>query len=121
MEKLEYSKTENSINEPNYNSKKNFDNSNKIYNFQNNINTNKNIINNKNNEINNKNYLKEINSIIDTKLNFDYSSLLNNSELSLKNSLSNLDQFRINHDEDNNNNNNKIKNNKVVDNKNNLL
>ena len=110
LDKLEYSKTENSINDQNNNLSKN-----KNSNYQN---YNKNNINDNNN---NQNF--NINSIIETKLNFDYSSLLNNSELSLKNSLSNLDKYRIDHEQENNIINEKIKNNNTAsnDNKNNLI
>ena len=109
FEKLEYSKTERSIIEPNENQKKNFENSNKELNFQ----------NNKNNEpINNNNYLRDVNILSEAKLNFDYSNLLNSSELSLKNSISNLDKYRINHNEENNNINNKVISNNNNNNKN---
>ena len=105
FEKLEYSKTERSIIEPNENLKKNFENNNKEFNFQN---TNKNIepTNNRNN------YMRDINILSEAKLNFDYSNLLNSSELSLKNSIPNLDKYRINHNEENIDINNKIINNK---------
>ena len=104
FEKLEYSKTERSIIEPNDNLKKNFENNNKEFNFQN---TNK--INEPTN--NRNNYMRDINILSEAKLNFDYSNLLNSSELSLKNSIPNLDKYRINHNEENNDINNKISSN----------
>ena len=113
LDKLEYSKTENSIIEPNNNNEKNK--------FQNNnVNNIPNINSNKINEINNNNnYIKDINIITEAKLNFDYSSLLNNSTQSIKNSLSNLDKYRINYNQENkniNNNNNNIENKNVLNN-----
>ena len=104
FEKLEYSKTERSIIEPNDNLKKNFENNNKEFNFQ----------NNKNNEPtnNSNNYMRDINILSEAKLNFDYSNLLNSSELSLKNSIPNLDKYRINHNEEYNDINNKVVSNK---------
>ena len=110
FEKLEYSKTERSVIEPNENKKKNFENNNKEFNFQ----------NNQNNELtnNNNNYLREINILSEAKLNFDYSNLLNSSELSLKNSISDLDKYRIKHNEENKDINNKIinSNNNIINN-----
>ena len=81
-------RAENSIIEPkNENiNKKNLDN----------INNNINIITKQENK---KDYnFKEFSALKEAKLNFDYSSLLNNSQSSLKTSLSNLDKFKNNND-----------------------
>ena len=60
------------------------------------INNNINIITKKENK---KDYnFKEFSALKEAKLNFDYSSLLNNSQSSLKTSLSNLDKFKNNND-----------------------
>ena len=60
------------------------------------INNNINIITKQENK---KDYnFKEFSALKDAKLNFDYSSLLNNSQSSLKTSLSNLDKFKNNND-----------------------
>ena len=108
IEKLEDNKKENQIIEP-----KNFQKIN-IDNINNNINNNNNKnINNKSSI--NQNLIKEINSLTETKLNFDYSSLLNNSEFSLKESFSNLDKFMNDNGTDNNNKkNNEQMNNAVL-------
>ena len=61
-----------------------------------NINNNINIITKQENK---KDYnFKEFSALKEAKLNFDYSSLLNNSQSSLKTSLSNLDKFKNNND-----------------------
>ena len=60
------------------------------------INNNINIITKQENK---KDYnFKEFSALKEAKLNFDYSSLLNNSQSSLKTSLSNLDKFKNNND-----------------------
>ena len=105
LDKFECSKTENSNNEP-----KNEKNNNIINDKDNGL-DNKymneiiKIKKEKNNNINNDN-MKEFNILKEAKLNFDYSSLLNNSQSSLKTSISNLDKYR-------NNNQNENKDNKV--------
>ena len=105
LDKFECSKTENSNNEP-----KNEKNNNIINDKDNGL-DNKymneiiKIKKEKNNNINNDN-MKEFNILKEAKLNFDYSSLLNNSQSSLKTTISNLDKYR-------NNNQNENKDNKV--------
>ena len=111
LDKLEYSRTENSIIEPK---------TEKNNNIQNNVINNNN--KKENNGMNGNNKIKKeegskgdeikigLDSIKETKLNFDYSSLLNNSQSSLKTSFSNLDKFRINNDKSDNNQNNKENN-----------
>ena len=80
LDKLDSNKIENSITELK-NSQKNTNNINNIEN--NNINDNTNINKKNNNNIRiNQNINKEIDSFTNTKLNFDYSSLLDNSDLS---------------------------------------
>ena len=88
LDKIDYSRTENSIIEP-----KNENINKKILeDVKNNINTNL------KKEIKNDNNIKEISVLKDAKLNFDYSSLLNNSQSSLKTSLSNLDKYKNNNE-----------------------
>ena len=95
LDKLEYSRTENSIIEPK-NSVKNIDDLNNI-NFNKNLeNNNTKQIQNVKSEKNKDNNKTDYNVLKEAKLNFDYSSLLNNSQSSLKTSLSNLDKFKIN-------------------------
>ena len=88
LDKIDYTRTENSIIEP-----KNENINRKILeDVKNNIN------NNIKKEIKNGNNIKEISVLKDAKLNFDYSSLLNNSQSSLRTSLSNLDKFKNNNE-----------------------
>ena len=92
-------KNQNSIIEPkNDNNKNNNDNNNNLQNL------NVKEINNENNNIKDFSILKE------AKLNFDYSSLLNNSEISLKTSITNLDKYKINNNKANSTENNKVQN-----------
>ena len=102
LDKLEYSRTENSIIEPK-NSVKNIDDLNNI-NFNKNLeNNNTKQIQNVKSEKNKDNNKTDYNVLKEAKLNFDYSSLLNNSQSSLKTSLSNLDKFKININKSDNN------------------
>ena len=118
FDKLEYSKTDNSIIEPNNNQKNYIDNNNIITNKNiNYLNSNKFVNNNDDDDKNQIFNLKEINSLTDTKLNFDYSGLLNNSDFSLKNSSSYLDKYKIEYTPNINEN----KNNNNKDNKDELL
>ena len=102
LDKLEYSKTDNSIIEPKNNNNKINEELNNINNIINNkiekkeINKSKNI----NNENIRDNIKIEFNAIKEAKLNFDYSSLLNNSQSSLKTSISNLEKFKNNNKSD---------------------
>ena len=102
LDKLEYSKTDNSIIEPKNNNNKINEELNNINNIINNkiekkeINKSKNI----NNENIRDNIKIEFNVIKEAKLNFDYSSLLNNSQSSLKTSISNLEKFKNNNKSD---------------------
>ena len=102
LDKLEYSKTDNSIIEPKNNNNKINEELNNINNIINNkiekkeINKSKNI----NNENIRDNIKNEFNVIKEAKLNFDYSSLLNNSQSSLKTSISNLEKFKNNNKSD---------------------
>jgi len=107
MNKLENSRTENSVIEPK-NEKNNS--------IQNNILNDKIEENGKNEIIKDKKqkenievkYKMEFDALKEAKLNFDYSSLLNNSQTSLKSSISNLDKFRLDiNKSDNNQNQNK--------------
>ena len=112
LDKFEYSKTENS-NEPK--NEKNNNNNNILLNNNNII-----IDDNKDNELENNKYMneimkskkennndnnnynmKEFNVLKEAKLNFDYSSLLNNSQSDLKTSISNLDKYRNNNQNEN--------------------
>ena len=102
LDKLEYSKTDNSIIEPKNNNNKINEELNNINNIINNkiekkeINKSKNI----NNENIRDNIKIEFNVLKEAKLNFDYSSLLNNSQSSLKTSISNLEKFKNNNKSD---------------------
>ena len=102
LDKLEYSKTDNSIIEPKNNNNKINEELNNINNIINNkiekkeINKSKNI----NNENIRDNIKNEFNVLKEAKLNFDYSSLLNNSQSSLKTSISNLEKFKNNNKSD---------------------
>ena len=102
LDKLECSKTDNSIIEPKNNNNKINEELNNINNIINNkiekkeINKSKNI----NNENIRDNIKIEFNAIKEAKLNFDYSSLLNNSQSSLKTSISNLEKFKNNNKSD---------------------
>ena len=105
LDKFECSKTENSNNEP-----KNEKNNNIINDKDNGL-DNKymneiiKIKKEKNNNINNdNNNMKEFNILKEAKLNFDYSSLLNNSQSSLKTSISNLDKYRKHNQNENKDN-----------------
>ena len=107
MNKLENSRTENSVIEPK-NEKNNS--------IQNNILNDKIEENGKNEIIKDKKqkenievkYKMEFDALKEAKLNFDYSSLLYNSQTSLKSSISNLDKFRLDiNKSDNNQNQNK--------------
>ena len=116
LDKFEYSKTENSnepknekINNNNILINNNIIDDNKENELENNKYMNEIMKSKKenNNDNNNNNYnMKEFNVLKEAKLNFDYSSLLNNSQSSLKTSISNLDKYR-------NNNQNENKDNKV--------
>ena len=104
LDKLEYSRNENSNIEP-----KNDINKNNEMNDINNNNDDDNgmnkISNLKSDKLKEKeNNMKEFNILKEAKLNFDYSSLLNNSQSSLKTSLSNLDNLRQNGKNNPNNN-----------------
>ena len=104
LDKLEYSRNENSNIEP-----KNDINKNNEMNGINNNNDDDNgmnkISNLKSAKLKEKeNNMKEFNILKEAKLNFDYSSLLNNSQSSLKTSLSNLDNLRQNGKNNPNNN-----------------
>lgn len=112
-DKLEYNKKNNSNIEPNINQKNNIDNIQIINSKNANFINNNNFINKNDDFINQNNNSKEMNSLTDAKLNFDYSGLLNNSDLSLKNSLSNLDKYRIDYNQNINDN---IKYNKLENN-----
>ena len=107
INKLDNSRTENSVIEPK-NEKNNS--------IQNNILNDKIEENGKNEIIKDKKqkenievkYKMEFDALKEAKLNFDYSSLLNNSQTSLKSSISNLDKFRLDiNKSDNNQNQNK--------------
>ena len=91
LDKFDFSKTDNSIIEP----KNDNINEKKSTNLKQNIN-----INLKKENIKENNNNKEFSVLKDAKLNFDYSNLLNNSQSSLRISLSNLDKYK--------NNNNKL-------------
>ena len=91
LDKFDFSKTDNSIIEP----KNDNINEKKSTNLKQNIN-----INLKKENIKENNNNKEFSVLKDAKLNFDYSNLLNNSQSSLRTSLSNLDKYK--------NNNNKL-------------
>jgi hypothetical protein len=104
LDKLEYSRNENSNIE-----QKNDINKNNEMNDINNNNDDDNgmnkISNLKSAKLKEKeNNMKEFNILKEAKLNFDYSSLLNNSQSSLKTSLSNLDNLRQNGKNNPNNN-----------------
>ena len=99
LDKLEYSKTDNSIIEPKNNNNKINEELNNIINNKiekKEINKSKNI----NNENIRDNIKIEFNVLKEAKLNFDYSSLLNNSQSSLKTSISNLEKFKNNNKSD---------------------
>ena len=91
LDKFDFSKTDNSIIE----TKNDNINEKKSTNLKQNIN-----INLKKENIKENNNNKEFSVLKDAKLNFDYSNLLNNSQSSLRTSLSNLDKYK--------NNNNKL-------------
>ena len=97
LDKLDYSRKENSLNEPKNDVINNSEiNKNKI------DNNNKQKINNLKEEKVKKNSYKAVSVLKEAKLNFDYSNLLNNSESSLKASLSNIDNFKLDNNSDNN-------------------
>ena len=97
LDKLDYSRKENSLIEPKNDVINNSEiNKNKI---DNNI---KQKINNLKEEKVKKNSYKAVSVLKEAKLNFDYSNLLNNSESSLKASLSNIDNFKLDNNSDNN-------------------
>ena len=108
LDKFEYSKTENSnepknekINNNNILINNNIIDDNKENELENNKYMNEILKSKKeNNNDNNNNYnMKEFNVLKEAKLNFDYSSLLNNSQSDLKTSISNLDKYRNNQNE----------------------
>ena len=98
LDKLDSNKKENSFRELK-NSQNNKDNINNIENNNINDNTNNNKKNNNSFSIN-QIINKEIDSFINTKLNFDYSILLDNSDLSKKVTLSQLDKYVVDLEKD---------------------
>ena len=99
LNKLEYGRNENSFNAP----KNEFINNSEINDNKINNNNKQNINNLKEeNAKKDNNNNKEFNVLKEAKLNFDYSNLLNNSESSLKASLSNMDNFKLDNKFDNN-------------------
>jgi hypothetical protein len=94
LDKIENNKTENSIIEPK--NEKNNSVQNNILNDDLERDGKNEIIKGKNQKENIEvKYKKEFDALKEAKLNFDYSSLLNNSQTSLKSSISNLDKFRL--------------------------
>ena len=88
LDKIDTSQIENSIIEP----KNENINKKNVEDMKNNININL-------HKENKKDYnIKEFSVLKDAKLNFDYSSLLNNSQSSLKTSLSNFEKFKTNNE-----------------------
>ena len=96
LDKHDYSRKENSFNEP----KNDVINNSEIN--KNKIDINKQKINNLKEEKVKQNNYKVVSVLKEAKLNFDYSNLLNNSESSLKASLSNIDNFKLDNKSDNN-------------------
>ena len=96
FDKLEYSKTTENNSTTGDNTYKN--SLNRKINKNNNI-PNKNIPNNKNKKKSNNN--KETIPLTETKLNFDYSNLINDQELTGKNPLNYLDNYKINNSNEN--------------------
>ena len=104
LDKIENNKTENSIIEPK--NEKNNSVQNNILNDDLERDGKNEIIKGKNQKENiEAKYKKEFDALKEAKLNFDYSSLLNNSQTSLKSSISNLDKFRLDNNKSDNNQN----------------
>ena len=104
LDKIENNKTENSIIEPK--NEKNNSVQNNILNDDLEKDVKNEIIKGKNQKENIEvKYKKEFDALKEAKLNFDYSSLLNNSQTSLKSSISNLDKFRLDNNKSDNNQN----------------
>ena len=104
LDKIENNKTENSIIEPK--NEKNNSVQNNILNDDLERDGKNEIIKGKNQKENIEvKYKKEFDALKEAKLNFDYSSLLNNSQTSLKSSISNLDKFRLDNNKSDNNQN----------------
>jgi hypothetical protein len=104
LDKIENNKTENSIIKPK--NEKNNSVQNNILNDDLERDGKNEIIKGKNQKENiEAKYKKEFDALKEAKLNFDYSSLLNNSQTSLKSSISNLDKFRLDNNKSANNQN----------------